>query len=418
MTAIPVNEAVPASEPAPSRGPARFLGKEITYWRLMIRGSLLLLVTLGIYRFWLATDQRRFLWANTDLGGQSFEYNGTAMELLLGFLMALAILVPLYALFFLLALAIGQLASLLGLALLFLFGQFAVYRARRYRLTRTVFRGVRFHQTGSGWRYALYAVGWWLVIVLTLGLAYPWSQAVLERYKMRHTFYGDLRGTFEGSGWVLFARGFGLWAIVIGPLVFGLLFMVTKIDWDSINTAAAQGGDVMGRIEGGNPELGIAAAIMIGATTWSFVAAALLYPAFQALTLRWWASGLRFGELAMNSRLRTGQVYRLYLRFLGYAVLLTLAGIVIGALAVAMGYALPENPREVVLVLFPFVLYVLIALGFSIIYQVTVKLGLWRTAIETVDLSGLVALERVKAEGAPGSSFGEGLADALNVGGL
>ena len=41
--------------------------------------------TLGIYRFWLTTDVRRFLWSNTDLSGETFEYTGTAVELLLGF---------------------------------------------------------------------------------------------------------------------------------------------------------------------------------------------------------------------------------------------------------------------------------------------------------------------------------------------
>ena len=38
-----------------------------------------------------------------------------------------------------------------------LLGHYAVYRARRYRLSRTVYRGVRFHQEGSAWRYAFCA---------------------------------------------------------------------------------------------------------------------------------------------------------------------------------------------------------------------------------------------------------------------
>ena len=37
-----------------------------------------------------------------------------------------------------------------GGAFFFMFGQFAVYRARRYRLTRTIWRGLRFWMTGSG----------------------------------------------------------------------------------------------------------------------------------------------------------------------------------------------------------------------------------------------------------------------------
>ena len=42
----------------------------------------------------------------------------------------------------------------------YVFMQFAIYRARRYRLTRTVWRGVRFSMTGSGLNYA-WRVGLW-----------------------------------------------------------------------------------------------------------------------------------------------------------------------------------------------------------------------------------------------------------------
>ena len=58
------------------------------------------MLTLGIYRFWLTTDMRRFLWSSTELAGEPLEYTGTARELLLGFLIAVAILLPFYPFFF------------------------------------------------------------------------------------------------------------------------------------------------------------------------------------------------------------------------------------------------------------------------------------------------------------------------------
>src|SRR5262249_36879809 len=180
----------------------------------------LLLCTLGIYRFWLATDQRRFLWGNTEIAGDALEYTGTPRELLVGFLIAIAVLIPIYAGFFLAALGtglVGQLSGAIAFLLLALFGHFAIYRARRYRLTRTVFRGLRLHQTGSAWLYAFYSMLWWALTIATFGLAYPWAQAALERYKMRHTFYGDARARFVGSGTRLFFRGILMWALVVGP---------------------------------------------------------------------------------------------------------------------------------------------------------------------------------------------------------
>lgn len=135
----------PTGEPA-----IRFFGDSKAYWRLLMRGGVLVMVTLGIYRFWLTTDVRRFLWSNTEVAGDGLEYSGTPLELLIGFLTAIAILVPLYTLFFFAALDlgfIGQMSGVIGFALLFVLGQYAIYRARRYRLTRTVYRGLRFSRT-------------------------------------------------------------------------------------------------------------------------------------------------------------------------------------------------------------------------------------------------------------------------------
>src|SRR5438067_1319841 len=106
-----LDTTVPAP-PAGAHEAVRFVGDPRAYWRLLIRGNALMLVTLGIYRFWLNTDMRRFLWSNTELAGHGLEYSGTARELLLGFLIALAILLPINAVLFLIALAVPSMAVL------------------------------------------------------------------------------------------------------------------------------------------------------------------------------------------------------------------------------------------------------------------------------------------------------------------
>ena len=109
MTVITQFDAAPPPDtpPAVPANGVLFKGEEPVFWRLLARGAVLLLVTLGIYRFWLQTDVRRFLWNNTEIAGDGLEYAGTARELLLGFLIAIAFLVPLYAIFYLGALAAG-----------------------------------------------------------------------------------------------------------------------------------------------------------------------------------------------------------------------------------------------------------------------------------------------------------------------
>ena len=62
---------------------------------------------------------------------------------------------------------------------------------------------------GSGWAYAGRAMLWGLLTLVTLGLAWPWREAALERYKMRHSYYGDLQGSFEGRGWEFFKQAGG-----------------------------------------------------------------------------------------------------------------------------------------------------------------------------------------------------------------
>lgn len=412
--------APPAAYPA---FPVRFVGDSRAFWRLLLRGAVLLAFTLGIYRFWLATDVRRFLWSNTEIAGDHLEYNGTAIELLIGFLIAIALLLPINLGFFVLALGmgtVGEFATVLGFPVLFVLGQFAIYRARRYRLTRSALRGLRFHQTGSAWRYAFCATLWWVLIVLSLGLAYPFAQANLERYKMRNTHYGDLSGRFEGSGFQLFLRGILMWFLVIGPLVFGIVAALGAIHWESFNQA----------MESGDParDFGLEAnwigALATGgiALLVSIVMAALLLPIFQAMTMRWWLSGIRFGELTVRSHLLKRRIFGAYMRFLGYALLFSIMAAAVGFLGLfVLGFLstpLGQTGSEIAGTVAAVGFYVAMMLGYSTIYQATVKLSLWRHGTESVEVDGLAALDRVTAVGRPSSAIGEGLADALNVGGI
>src|SRR5215472_4442948 len=166
----------PLRAPAPPPLPAlvTFAGDRSQFFRLVAKGAALELVTAGFYRFWLVTDIRRHLWSNTVIDGDAVEYTGRGRELLIGFLFAMAILVPIYLAYFLVTVEAERFKEFASFPLIlgfYAFGQFAIYRARRYRLTRTVWRGVRFRMDGSGWAYAWRAVPWGFFVFVTLGLA-------------------------------------------------------------------------------------------------------------------------------------------------------------------------------------------------------------------------------------------------------
>jgi len=431
MDAIVTPTSVP-EVPLPRVAHGRLTGSMPAFRRLVIRGTLLQLLTLGIYRFWLTTDVRRFLWANTEIGGESAEYTGTAMELFLGFLIAIVLLVPIYVLIFVGMLELGLLSQLSGvLAFVFLaaFGQYAFFRARRYRLTRTVFRGVRCHQTGSAARYALRSILWGALVLFTLGLAYPFAQASLERYKMSCTHYGNLHGCFVGTGTSLLLRGFLMWLLMIGPLTGFTALALMTIDWASIADAVKNGaaGDLP-RVLESNKAFQAAMALLGAAFGWLMFLAVILYPAFQAMVMRWWLNGLRFGDAAVSSRLRTRKVYGAYLRYIGWSMLVALvAGAIITVISLILwataspirDSGLSKDAIAGLLAVGGGVSYVLLALCVWIVYQVVVKLRIWRIMVDSVEIAGIEVIESVRADTTPPSSaLGEGLVDALGASGI
>jgi uncharacterized membrane protein YjgN (DUF898 family) len=360
-----------------------FSGDRGEFCRLVTRGAGLELITAGFYRFWLATDMRRHLWSNTDIDGDAAEYTGRARELLIGFLIALAIIVPVYLAYFLAGLEaerIKAFASFPLLAFLYVFGQFAVYRARRYRLTRTVWRGVRFWMSGSGWAYAARAALWGLLTILTLGLLLPWREAALERYKMKHSYYGDLQGSFEGRGWEFFKRGWWLW--LLAPVAF-----------------------------------------------YVFPLAPFVYGAFKAVQWRWWLSGIRFGGVRLESTLRRSQLIGLYWKVVGWALLLLAAFVAYLALCAVLVASMNGTPldqffkppallRSIPLLALAGVGYLVTVLTLNIVIRVYLVRDLWARAIASISVHGIEAAANVTARGELANALGEGFADGLDVAGF
>ena len=392
--------APPAAPARPAATPVFFYNERPRFRRMVLRGAMLELCTVGFYRFWLATDMRRHLWSHTAVGGDTLEYTGTARELLIGFLFAVAILAPIYFAYFLLGLEAEHYKAFASVPMglfFYLFAQFAVYRARRYRLTRTVWRGVRFWMTGSGWNYAWRVGVWAMAMIFTLGLVLPWRQAALERYKMRHTSYGNVPGRFGATGSELFKRGWGLWAILMAPIVLAVVLGVAKHE--------------------------ILATIMAFVP---FVAAPFVYPLYKAIEWRWWIDGIQFGEVRFESSLRRGDLMGLYWKVVGWVVVIFFAlstwfGGVAGTAAVTLGLqgktaqevtALMQSPR----ILIPFALgYVIAILALWAVTRIYLIHDVWQRIAQSTTVSNLTAAEDVVAEGKLVTALGEGFADSLDV---
>src|SRR6266511_3123148 len=127
MNDIPAPPATAPVPPIPAPVHVSFLGDRPTFVGLVARGAMLELFTVGFYRFWLATDMRRYLWSHTTLDGDAPEYTGTAKELLIGFLFALAILAPIYLAYFLIGLEAERLQGFASIPLVLFFYFFAQF---------------------------------------------------------------------------------------------------------------------------------------------------------------------------------------------------------------------------------------------------------------------------------------------------
>jgi uncharacterized membrane protein YjgN (DUF898 family) len=374
------------SEPLPPPlPPARvdFTGNRSEFRKLVTKGALLELVTFGFYRFWLVTDIRRHLWAHTALDGDSAEYTGRARELLVGFLVALAILVPIYLAYFLVGIEFERWQAFASVPLFlafYAFGQFAIFRARRYRLTRTIWRGVRFWMDGSGWAYSLRAMLWGLLVLLTLGLALPLRDAALERYKMQHTHYGNLTGDFEGDGWTFFKRAWWLW--LLSPI-----------------------------------------ALVV------FPLAPFFFAEFKARQWRWWLDGIRIGDVSLSSRLPHDAFYGLYWKVVGWWTLLTIAFIAYIAGGAFLLVALSGVPAEEVfggdnaaksipMVVIMVVGYFALALAINIVMRVYLQRDLWAKVLETIEVHNIAAAADVRGSAQLAGALGEGFADGLDVAGF
>lgn len=397
-------------------GQVTFTGLRGDFFSLVVAGGLLQLVTVGFYRFWLVTDIRRHLWRHTRIGADALEYTGTARELLIGFLVALAILAPVYVLYFLAGLVAEEYATFASVPLvlvLYVFGHYATYRARRYRMTRTSLRGLRFWMTGSAFAYAGRAAWWDFLTVITLGLAYPWRAAALERYRMRNTRYGTLAGDFVGTGWRLFVRGAWMWVlamVVLAGMVAAAVGMASagalaalEVDKDDVETIV------------GLASLAVMLLVFLLLPLW---------PIFRATELRWRIEGTRFGPVSLHSTLRRRTVLGCYAAALGVSMLVGSAGsILFGTATMVM-----KNPFEHLetagltgqLGAFAViaVIYLLMLFGFGVVKRVFVDRGVWAAVAASTTVVGVQALDHVQAAGEAAGSLGEGLADALDVGAI
>ena len=206
-TAAPRPTAAP---PGASRGVERrrlfFRGSASALASLVVTNALLILVTLGVYYFWAKTRMRRYLLGQTELEGDRFAYHGTGRELLAGFVRGVGVILIPVLLLSVLPVAYGaptpvrrSLSGMLWLLTLVVV-PVAMVGARRYRLSRTSWRGIRFSFRGRVRDFVqLFVVGH-VLSSMTLGLYYPVYITHRQKFMVSNAWFGSRKFDFDGRG--------------------------------------------------------------------------------------------------------------------------------------------------------------------------------------------------------------------------
>jgi uncharacterized membrane protein YjgN (DUF898 family) len=197
-------------------------------FRIFYVNLILTILTLGIYRFWAKTRLRRYIWRHVSVGGESFAYTGTGKELLIGFLKALVVLLPPLVIIGIVEIILDNpwdsiVGGLKYIAVLIVFTA-GTYAARRYRMSRTTWSGIRFHQAGSPWRYAGLYIKGSVLTAITLGLYVPYFRTQLTAYETTNLYLGSEPFRFTGVGRDLFKRWLIAWLLAVPTLFLSLLW--------------------------------------------------------------------------------------------------------------------------------------------------------------------------------------------------
>ncbi|RED51230.1 DUF898 family protein [Aestuariispira insulae] len=383
-----------------------------TLFGMLLKYALLTFLTLGIYRFWAKTGLRRHLWGRVLYGGDPFQYHGTAKELFVGFLIALAVLLPLGIIHLLISRWIGAAdlsgaSSLINSAVYFLvlFGlvSLAFYRMRRYQLSRTSWRSVHFSLAGSPVEYAAKSLLWGMATLASLGLAYPWMLAWQNRQILNNARLGQARFSCRVRGVDILVRYILFYGLL---LLLGLIYTALLASLSSGREPAAATGPVVFLL---------------------FLVIPVAFIAFRLSVFKLVASETRLNKHRIYARFQTGKVVLSgFIATLtgGLVFLVTLAGVMAIGLLFTVGMISLDgiaNAEGVIFVLLNMMQWLLPAGILATMLATAAAKSIFLSSLLETVIPGLKIaqserLEAILAGNQSAPRYGEGLADALDVG--
>ncbi len=263
--------------------------------RLSLKNALFNILTLGFYRFWAKTNTRRHVWSCISINGDFLEYTGTGKELFLGFLVVFGIIfLPFIILVGWLQASgneeIAVIVQMVFAALMMVFYGMAIYRARRYRLSRTVWRGIRGSLTGSSWSYSLLYLGKLFLGAITFGWSNPAMSLKLQDRITSEMKFGETPFLFSGSSSPLYTRYAACWfGTLIAIIVFIAIFASSGLASGEIFQ-----GDLKDLENAEGSQVALLVAIIYGGLFLVIVTYGVIWAFYSAFEMAQFASYTRF----------------------------------------------------------------------------------------------------------------------------
>jgi uncharacterized membrane protein YjgN (DUF898 family) len=348
--------------------------------KLTIVNFLLGIVTLGFYRFWAKTNVRKHIWSSVHINGEPLEYTGTGMELFKGFLMVFGLFILPYVIALTAATFIQGPESAVAIFMQFAFflaiyvlWGFAIYKARKFQLSRTHWRGIRGTLVGSAMTYSLLYFGSLLAKSMSMGWATPVMNTVLAEQITNDMRFGDAAFKFKGRAGPLYPTYALCWFLTLAAIVAVIVIAVSSAGLSAYLSSVFDPAAATESVEEMASYIGLAIGVLF---LLSMLIIPMLWAVYSAKEMRTFATYTRFDGVPFTLNATAGSIIRL-----------TVINLLL--IIFTLGIAWPFVQQRVV-----------------------------KFVVDRLKLEGLIDIDRIRQSSAKMDSRGEGLADAFDVGGL
>src|SRR5580658_3760756 len=226
MDKDPRPESPPQSSPPRAPEPLHFNGSGAEYFGIWIVNLLLTIVTLGIYSAWAKVRRLQYFYRHTSVAGSSFDFHGSPVRILIGRVIALAMLIA-----YNYSVRLHSLLTLVILGAIAIVMPWLLRNSFRFRLYNSSWRGIRFHFRGAvGSAYRVFLLNGVLTMI-TLYLLAPFMHQRVKAYQHNNSWLGQTQCSFHARVgefykiYLLLLAGLFFFGILVGLSGIGSAFV-------------------------------------------------------------------------------------------------------------------------------------------------------------------------------------------------